>query len=691
MAQRLPAAPKTRDQDPSTGQPYATAPNPQNPPVDKSSASKFNDSGGCGLIMVTGNNVFVSCTAARISAFLLSLAADLLYRAGTMFDFSIDYSLNMAARLGEFKFVSNGWGVLRDVTNLAYIFILLYISINIILGNSGYGDKSLIAKVLITAVFVNFSLFGAKVIVDATNIGALQFYNLITPADTTGGNTADANARGLTGQFMNLFNLQSIYGNDGDTSTDSVLNSVGKSVDGAYDQSGTWWRIVKLCVFGILFIIAVIVVFAAGAILFLSRTITLFFLMLFASLAVASRALPATKGQFDSWLKKLINNSIFAPIFLGLIYIFVSATNNVGKGGNLANIILTGGNISAIVTFFMYLAFLVGLLLVAKQLGIKGGDAAHGFADKWLSPKSIGNRALGGAKMVGKGALNVGKGALVRTGGALATGIAESGLIKSTLGRVPILGGALAKVGDATGYKKVREERTKAYEAKDKYLSSVSPQGPLETDDEYSKRKDAAKARAKSAAGFDENGKKKKGFISNTLNMARWVTGGGAYTNFQNDKSKKYKKDAKTKTKVDADLLNHAKELGKLLYNNPNKFLDLSGPEPKIEHGDIDKKSGLFNGTLIDSSTGNLITDVDPNGNPIPFTGQISDLYIDLETAQHDYDTALRTRPTTDPAIVLAKNALDKVQSQFDKQEKKLKDQFDGFKNKFQQREAMED
>ena len=30
-------------------------------------------------------------------------------------------------------------------------------------------------------------------------------------------------------------------------------------------------------------------------------------------------------------------------------------------------------------------------------------------------------------------------------------------------------------------------------------------------------------------------------------------------------------------------------------------------------------------------------------------------------------------------------------QAQFDKNEKKLKDQFDGFKNKFQQREAMED
>ncbi|MEI6490404.1 MAG: type IV secretion system protein [bacterium] len=507
-------------------------------PPSTESASKFNDSGGCDLIMYTGNNVFVSCTAAKISAFLLSLAADLVYRAGTMFDFSIDYSLNMATRLGEFKFVSNGWGVLRDVTNLAYIFILLYISINIILGNSGYGDKSLIAKVLITAVFVNFSLFGAKVIIDATNIGALQFYNLITPASSSDSRTKNSNVKGLTGQFMNLFNLQSIYGNDDKTSTDGVLNSVAKSAGGEYDQSGTWWRIVKLCVFGIIFIIAVTVVFAAGSILFLSRTITLFFLMLFASLAVASRALPATKGQFDSWLKKLINNAIFAPIFLGLIYIFVSATSNVEKGGNLADIILTGGNISAIVTFLMYLAFLVGLLLVAKQLGIKGGDAAHGFADKWLSPKSIGNRALGGAKMVGRGALTVGKGSLNATLGAgkyLKNMAADSNLVKKAAGYVPrIFGGGALRENLATSakanqdrIKKNATTRQKEYE----YVAKFNPD-PKKSDAENELAENAFKLNARrKVLGVDADGKNINAAWYNPLRwsrLERFVGGQGA-------------------------------------------------------------------------------------------------------------------------------------------------------------------
>lgn len=644
------------------------------------------------------SGVFISCGMATFANLILTIATNVLMMAGTSFDYAVDYSLDMSKRLDDFKFVSNGWGVLRDVTNLAYIFILLYIAINIILGNSGYQDKSLIAKVLVTAVFVNFSLFGAKVIVDATNIAALQFYNLITPASTSSNNAnKDSNAKSLTSQFMNLFNLQSIFGNGDKASTNSVLSSVDAAANSSnsssdkYSQPETWWRIAKLCVLGTVFVIAVTVVFFAGAFLFISRTVVIFFLMLFASLAVASRALPATKSHFDGWLKKLINNAIFAPIFMGLIYIFVSATNKVTGSSqvNLSTLILDGKGISGLVTFFMYLAFLVGLLLIAKQLGIKGGETAHGIADKWLSPKSIldrGKRATIGGVKAGWGATKtLGKGALVRTGGRAATAFAESELVKNTLGRVPILGNALGKVGEKTGWKGVRDAKTKGYEEYDKYISTARPQRPGETDEEYAKVREAAKARGKSAAGFDANGKKKDTFSAKALHFARWIHGGGAWSNFQNDKAKKYKKDAKTKTKLETDLLNHARELGKLLYNNPDEFVDLTTTPPKPKEKEVHDAAGSFNGTLIDPSTGRLVPGLVAPG------GQLDTLYIDLETAQQAYDTALRTRPSTDPAVIMAKNTLDKTQATFDKQEKKLKDQFDGFKTKFQLREAMED
>lgn len=637
------------------------------------------------------SGVFVSCGIASVANIVLTIATNFLGMAATTFDFSIDYSLNMAARLDEFKFVSNGWAVLRDVTNLAYIFILLYIAINIILGNSGYGDKSLIAKVLVTAVFVNFSLFGAKVIVDATNIAALQFYNLIIPASTsTNSSDKSANAKSLTSQFMNLFNLQSIYSNTGNGSTgvsrNEVLVSVDKSANkggGDAGQSETWWNIAKLCAIGTVFVLAVTVVFFAGAFLFISRTVVIFFLMLFAAMAVASRALPSTKGKFDEWLKMLINNAIFAPIFLGLIYILISATNTInGKNqANLADMILNGQKISGLVTFFMYLAFLVGILAIAKALGIQGGAAIHGFADKYMSPMSIlrggKNATIGGAKMAGKG--------LLRGGGNLATAIAEDDLTRRTLGRVPILGGALANVGKWTGAQARRDAKQKEYEARDKYLSSVSPQGPNESDDDYKKRKDAGKARGKSAAGFKADGTKKTGLGVNIMNMGRWITGGGAWTNFQNDKAKKYKKDAKTKDKLDVDLLTHARTLGNLLHGNPGRFITGTPPNEKVIDADIDTRSGLFTGTLLN-----------PNGTPVATNlfypgSEIATAHNELVAAEAAYQAQVTATTPNTTGIDAAKDTRNKKQATFDKLETKLKSQFDGYKTKFQQREALED
>lgn len=630
-------------------------------------------------------NPVLGCYVAKGTAFILSWPASLLYLAGTAFDFSIDYGLNMSERLKDFGFVTNGWAILRDVTNLGYIFILLFVAINIILGTSGYGDKSLIAKVLVTAVFVNFSLFGAKVIIDATNIAALQFYNLITPAETSssGGSNDNSNARSLTGQFMNVFNLQSIYGSGGEKSQSSILNSVAQAANPGsadYGQEEAWWRIVKLCVMGTIFILAVTVVFFAGAFLFISRTVVLFFLMLFASLAVASRALPATKGQFDDWFKKLINNAIFAPVFMGLIYLFVAATTSVSGKVDFASITLNGGSVSGIVVFFVYLAIIVGILLISKQLGIKGGDTIHGLADKWISPKAIGTRALGAGKSVGK---FVG----VRVGGGLATNVAESGLVRGTIGRIPLAGRALAKVGEKTGYQAIRDKRVKKIEEQDKYLSSVSQQGPLETDEHYAERKAEARKRAKSAAGFKEDGTKKTGFTAGAMNTARWIVGGRAWTNFQNDKSKKYKKDAKTKNKLDADLKDHATALGKLIEGNENHFLKggVATGDPNDTAIDTLAKEFNKNGTILDSS-GVIIP-----GLGINHASEVFAAYTDLGVAQHDYDTKLRTLPATDPAIVIAQAELTKKQAYFDKMEARLKNQLDGFKNKFQQRQALED
>ena len=98
----------------------------------------------------------------------------------TMVAFSISKDVLNAS------FAQKGWKSTRDLANMFFIFILLFIAIATILQLSSYGAKALLAKLIIFALLINFSLFITRVIIDSGNITAMFFYDAITvPPSTT--------------------------------------------------------------------------------------------------------------------------------------------------------------------------------------------------------------------------------------------------------------------------------------------------------------------------------------------------------------------------------------------------------------------------------------------------------------------------------------------------------------------------
>ncbi len=95
--------------------------------------------------------------------------------------------------------VNVGWGLCRDIVNLFLIFILLYIAIATILQVSGYGAKELLVSLIVIAFLVNFSLVITKLVVDASNILAVEFYNSLAAgsSSSTTVNVADSFIEGL--------------------------------------------------------------------------------------------------------------------------------------------------------------------------------------------------------------------------------------------------------------------------------------------------------------------------------------------------------------------------------------------------------------------------------------------------------------------------------------------------------------
>ena len=72
----------------------------------------------------------------------------------------------------------------KGLNQSVFIFILLYAAISTILQYGNYQLKNVLAKIIIAALLINFSLMIGKMVIDASHILAWEFYNRIDVNDT---------------------------------------------------------------------------------------------------------------------------------------------------------------------------------------------------------------------------------------------------------------------------------------------------------------------------------------------------------------------------------------------------------------------------------------------------------------------------------------------------------------------------
>ena len=368
------------------------------------------------------------CLLAVFMNSILEFFAWVLGGAGVLLDLAITETvLKMGENVENVGAVDSGWRMFRDVANIVIIFSLLAIGFATILRVSGYGMKELLAKVIIVALLINFSLFFTKVIIDSGNLLASQFYSQMTLAGCEPGSNKEIlgkNACSISGQFMDALSLTSIY------DTPDRNTTTAPSVD--YDT------IFTVGIMGSILFLTTTVVFLAGAFLLIIRFVALIFMMVLSPLAFAASILPATAGHAKRWWGALINYTLFAPIYFLLtsfVLDVVSSTTFRESIGVKKGVVFTdtlagaGANISAFsifLNFTIVIFLMVGALLISKQLGMAGSDAAikaSVSARKWGQGK-VGDATLGGVGAVGR--TLVGRGASWR---------AESGELKDKASR----------------------------------------------------------------------------------------------------------------------------------------------------------------------------------------------------------------------------------------------------------------
>ncbi|MBI3305446.1 hypothetical protein HYZ80_03950 [Candidatus Parcubacteria bacterium] len=92
----------------------------------------------------------------------------------------------LAHPVTQYPIVQIGWRITRDLANMAFVLILLWLAITTILRLEQYGKKELIIRLVVIALIINFSLVIGGVLIDVSNRVMLLFLDPLTKGGKDG-------------------------------------------------------------------------------------------------------------------------------------------------------------------------------------------------------------------------------------------------------------------------------------------------------------------------------------------------------------------------------------------------------------------------------------------------------------------------------------------------------------------------
>ncbi len=409
----------------------------------------------------------------KIMIWIMNLFAWLVGVAALTLDYAVYYTvITMGDYVNNLSAVGVTWQIMRDIGNIVIIFGFLAIGICTILDVKWYGGgTSMLPKLLLAAVFLNFSLFMTEAIIDTGNLFATQFYTQIKggqmPTQATLSQTTIENG-GISSKIMSQLGLQTIYGEVKNTQRAKEILERGNS-----------WIIGFMGI--ILFLITAFVMFSLAFVL-IARFVILLFLIIIAPIGFAGFAIPNLSGLAKKWWDKLVEQTITAPVLLLCLYIALAVITDAqfltGFGGARDSSgfwlgFIANGNLqgfaSVMLSFLVAMGLLLAVVIISKQLSAFGAGAVSKFGNSITSGAT--KFAMGSAKFAGRSALNAGRWGANRTAGRIShmasQGLMRTGFGQTQLGRLAATG--LGKAGK--GFKEAKEKSAKTHE---EYRDSVA-------------------------------------------------------------------------------------------------------------------------------------------------------------------------------------------------------------------------
>lgn len=365
-------------------------------------------------------------TFASIALVILKFAALLTGLGGIMLNGAIFHTVvNVSQNYASITSINDAWKVIRDVSNMAFIFVLLYAAIQTILG-IGKDTQRLIVRVVAVAILINFSLFFTKVVIDISNVLALTFYDAMVPnaavqgltnvnvsVTSVGGVPVPTLTSGLSDAFMNALNLQNLY-------------DLGKG------QTLDWGGLIGTGVMGTILLLIAAFVFFAIALMFIIRYVILIIVLILSPIAFIAYILPQAEKLRNKWSEALFGQAFFAPIYMILTWVTLKVLSGItsshvfGTSGSLSNIGNVGATIASnannaqglfatIINYVVVIIFLIASLILAKESAGRAGPEV-GNLTKWAMG-AAGGTTIGMAGRLGRNTIGAGADRLAQSEG----------------------------------------------------------------------------------------------------------------------------------------------------------------------------------------------------------------------------------------------------------------------------------
>lgn len=365
---------------------------------------------------------------------IYSIPAFFLVQSANFFNALV--AIGLSSSLYNSSFVPTAWAIVRDLSNIFFILVLLYVAIQMILDIGGHDVKKMIAKVIIMALLINFSMFFTGAIIDSSNILALIFYNKLDVSSSINGTstpyvpiTNTPGEKDISGGMVKAFDITTFLRQDffealkkrsqivpitwtqaGLVTGGALLNPVVGVVMGVSVLYGHYFpadTVPMPTILAILIIAGLIMGFAAytffiAGFAFLSRLIELWVLIIFSPFAFMSSTIPILEKipdiGWDDWLKRLFKASFMAPIFMFFMY-FIFLLVKINIFASLSSITDPS---KQTVTQIILLIFLPAILILTLLLkAAKFAKTSSGAVGEMVftGVKIIGGLALGGAAL----------------------------------------------------------------------------------------------------------------------------------------------------------------------------------------------------------------------------------------------------------------------------------------------------